>query len=302
MNLSEKIKELRKQYKLSQEQLADKIGVSRQAITKWETGGGLPDVENILSIAALFNISVDELLSAEKSECHPDFFINESVTEYDIDFAKHYDFNIGDAYEIVIQGSDSEKLKVRLASKLIDKLESKYKVKLDDDKNRIDISVKNIGTSKTQTKNALYVIISLPLKFLTGLEISAITSALKIHNIEIELLEYDGKVNFVKTSNFHGHLELNCSCDVEITCDDLDGRLDVNQISAASIIHIPSGTDYFAKVKGSSNKLLFTRDGKPIEPAISKDSDTVIELNGRNSELIINEYTMSPVKAKEASL
>ena len=302
MNLSEKIKELRKQYNLSQEQLADKIGVSRQAITKWETGGGLPDIENIILIAALFNISVDELLSAEKPKSHPNFFINESVTEYDIDFAKHYDFDIGDAHEIVIQGSDTEKLKVRLASKLLDKLESKYKVKLDEHKNRIDISVKNTGVGKTQTKDALYIIISLPLKFLAGLEISAAVSTLKIRDIEIESLEYDGKVNTVKTSSFHGHLELNCSCDMEITCDGLYGRIDVNQISAASVIHIPAGTDYFAKTKGGSNKLLFTRDGKPIEPAINEESDNIIGLNGMNSELIINEYTMLPIKAQEVSL
>lgn len=88
MNLPEKIKELRKQYDLSQEQLADKIGVSTQAITKWETGGGLPDIENLVSIAALFNIAIDELLSAEKLKEHPDFLLNESVTEYDIDLAK----------------------------------------------------------------------------------------------------------------------------------------------------------------------------------------------------------------------
>lgn len=300
VNLSEKIKELRKQYNLSQEQLAGKIGVSRQAITKWETGGGLPDIENILSIAALFNTSVDELLSAEKLKGRSGFFICESVTEYDIDLAKHYDFNIGDAHEIIVQGSDTEKLKVMLASKLLDNLESKYKVKLDEHKNRIDINLKSINVGKAQTKDALYVILSLPVKFIAGLEISAAASVLSIRNVKMESLEYEGKVNSVQINNFDGHLELDCSCDMEITCGDLRGQISVNQISAASIIHIPSGTDYLAKAKGRSNKLLFTRDGKPWELDANEEADNMIELNGMNSELIINEYTILP--AKEGAL
>jgi len=302
MNLPARIRGLRKQYDLSQEQLADKIGVSRQAITKWETGGGLPDIENLISIAALFNVAIDELLSSEKLKDSPDLFLNESVTEYDIDLAKHYDFNIGDAHEIVIQGSDSEKLKVRLASKLLAKLESKYKVKLDDHKNRIDINVKNMKVGKTQTRDALYIIISLPQKFLAGLEISAEASALKIRDVEIGLLEFSGKVNSVQTNNFHGRIELDCSCDMEITCGDLCGQIDVNQISAASVIHIPSGTDYVAKAKGHSNRLLFTRDGKAIEPTADGVADNRIELNGMNAELIIDEYTKFPLKTKAMSL
>ncbi len=302
VNLPEKIKGLRRQYNLSQEQIADKIGVSRQAITKWETGGGLPDIENLISIAALFNVSVDELLSAEKLREHSDFFLNESVTEYDIDLSKHYDFYIGDAHEVVIQGSDTEKLKVRLASKLLDKLESKYKIKLDDRKNRIDIGVKNIDVGKTQTQDALYIIISLPQKFLAGLEISASASALKIRNVKIGSLEFSGKVSSVQTSNFHGHLELDSSCNMEITCGDLYGQIDVNQISAASIIHVPAGTGYFAKVKGHSNRLLFTRDGKESEPVLDVKSDHRIELSGINSELIIDEYTRLAEKTKEVSL
>lgn len=66
MDFSEKLRSMRKEYKMSQEQLAEKLNVSRQAITKWETGGGLPDIENVLAIAELFQISLDELLSAKK--------------------------------------------------------------------------------------------------------------------------------------------------------------------------------------------------------------------------------------------
>lgn len=68
MTFSEKLKEARKNTGLSQEQLAEKLCVSRQAVTKWETGKGLPDVENIKAISALLNVSIDYLLSQEDSD------------------------------------------------------------------------------------------------------------------------------------------------------------------------------------------------------------------------------------------
>ena len=67
MTFAEKLKSLRKQASMSQEQLAEKLGVSRQAVTKWETDTGIPDLENIKSISSLFDISIDELLSNEKA-------------------------------------------------------------------------------------------------------------------------------------------------------------------------------------------------------------------------------------------
>lgn len=60
--LSETIKTLRKQAGMSQEQLAGRLNVSRQAVTKWETAAGTPDVENLRAISALFQISLDDLL------------------------------------------------------------------------------------------------------------------------------------------------------------------------------------------------------------------------------------------------
>lgn len=60
--LSEKIKELRKKEGLTQEQLAEKLNVSRQAIAKWESGHGTPDIENIKNISHYFHVSIDYLL------------------------------------------------------------------------------------------------------------------------------------------------------------------------------------------------------------------------------------------------
>lgn len=62
MTLGEKVKAGRLQVGMTQEELAEKLNVSRQAITKWETNRGIPDVVNLKGIAELFDVSVDYLL------------------------------------------------------------------------------------------------------------------------------------------------------------------------------------------------------------------------------------------------
>ena len=61
-SFGEKLKNARKSAKLTQEQLAERLGVSRQAITKWEADKGLPDIENIKLISKALNVSIDYLL------------------------------------------------------------------------------------------------------------------------------------------------------------------------------------------------------------------------------------------------
>ena len=61
MTLGEKIREARRKCGLSQEQLAEKMSVSRSAIAKWETDKGLPDVGNLKILARLLSVSVDQL-------------------------------------------------------------------------------------------------------------------------------------------------------------------------------------------------------------------------------------------------
>ena len=60
--LGEKIKEMRKKFGLSQEELASIMNVSRQAITKWESDGGLPDISNLQELSKVFGITIDYLL------------------------------------------------------------------------------------------------------------------------------------------------------------------------------------------------------------------------------------------------
>ena len=62
MSLGERIQQLRKTRGLSQEQLADSLNVSRQAISKWETDQSSPEIENILALSSVFSVTTDELL------------------------------------------------------------------------------------------------------------------------------------------------------------------------------------------------------------------------------------------------
>ncbi len=66
--ISEKIYMLRKKNNLSQEELAEKIGVSRQAISKWESGTSLPEIEKLISLSEYFNVSIDYLVKEQAED------------------------------------------------------------------------------------------------------------------------------------------------------------------------------------------------------------------------------------------
>lgn len=63
MTFGEKIKKLRTENNLTQEQLAEKLYVTRTAVSKWETDRGLPAIDTLKEIAELFNVSLDSLIS-----------------------------------------------------------------------------------------------------------------------------------------------------------------------------------------------------------------------------------------------
>ena len=68
MTLGEKIQYYRKQNKLSQEELAARVGVSRQAVSKWELGDATPEVDKLVALAKAFGVTTDELLSSKEPE------------------------------------------------------------------------------------------------------------------------------------------------------------------------------------------------------------------------------------------
>lgn len=85
MLLSEKIIYLRKKNLWSQEKLAEKIGVSRQAVSKWETGDSEPEISKLRLLAANFDVSIDWLLSSEDPiENKDQFFVSREESAEDV--------------------------------------------------------------------------------------------------------------------------------------------------------------------------------------------------------------------------
>ncbi|MBR2380980.1 MAG: helix-turn-helix domain-containing protein [Clostridia bacterium] len=68
LETANRLYELRKKHNLSQEELAEKLGVSRQAVSKWERSEASPDTDNLIALAKIYDLSLDELIYGEKEE------------------------------------------------------------------------------------------------------------------------------------------------------------------------------------------------------------------------------------------
>ncbi|MCC3863749.1 helix-turn-helix domain-containing protein [Terrisporobacter petrolearius] len=62
------LKELRKNHRYTQEEVAEKISVSRQAVAKWENGETIPDINNCIALAELYGVSLDDLVNHSKQK------------------------------------------------------------------------------------------------------------------------------------------------------------------------------------------------------------------------------------------
>ncbi|MCM1039342.1 MAG: helix-turn-helix domain-containing protein [Ruminococcus sp.] len=293
MTFAEKLRSLRKQAGMSQENLAEKLGVSRQAVTKWETDAGIPDIENIVAVSELFGVSIDELLARGKGSDISDLkeqkdFLFESVTEYDIDEPKHYDMKFGGAKRLVIGGYAGEKLRVRLVSDTLSTLQSDFKVKIDDIKRRIDVDViRKNGMTEATAKEAVTIFVNLPSPYLGKIEAAVNAETVEVNTLECDSIELDTKAQHMVLDGVAGTVEVNCNLDMDIVCRTLSGAVEINQISATSRISVPEDTVFTTRVKGIGTSISFEKEGKRVEPFAVADSENVIELNGLKSELVI---------------
>jgi len=290
MTLEEQIKHYRKQAGLSQEKMAEIIGVSRQAITKWENGTGIPDISNLVAIAELFQISVDELLSNEKTEKKQSDYIYESRTEYDIDGKKNFDIKLGGAYSVDLKAYDGEKIVVTLLSNVYKKLQADYKVKIDDIKNRIDIDLIRLnGASETAAKESLVVRISIPSRYIGKIELSVNTGICNIEDIENEIIEITGKISEVTLQGNKSEIEIDSNLDMQIKVLSHEGALEINQVSATSRLTIPSGYNFRCAKKGIATSVYYEKHDQKVDDFSNAEADNYIEFNGMKSELVIVE-------------
>lgn len=288
MTLAEKLKSIRKQAGMSQEQLAEKLGVSRQAVTKWETDAGIPDIENVMAISALFDISMDELLSNEKGAKKPTDYLFESITEYDIDEPKRFDMKFGGAKKFVLSGCESEKIRIRLVSNTLSTLQNDFKVKIDDIRKRIDVDVnRRNGVSEAKAKEDVSIFVQIPSPYIWKIECAVNADTVEIRSLECDSIELDVKTPHIALEDVSGTVEINCNLDMEVVCHSLNGEVDINQVSATSKIYIPKDTVFTAVTKGIGTSISYENDGQQTERFDTPDAENIIELNGIKSELVI---------------
>ena len=286
--ISMRIRKLRKQAKLSQEMMAEKIGVSRQAITKWETGLGVPDIENLVAIADLFKLSLDELMGRDiEHETLAKDYLYESVTEYDIDGKKDFDISFMGANKLKLYAYEGEKVKVILLSDTISDIQNELKTKIDDIKRKIDIDIKRVGNlSETVAKNELTIKILIPQLYIGEVDLNGNTNMLELKNLELDNVEFSGKAKEIALENIKSHIEIDTNEDAKLYVKNVEGALDINQLSATSKLYIASTDEFGFVTKGVLNKVLCKQDTLNIKE-VSEEPKLVIELNGIKSELSI---------------
>lgn len=280
MLFNEKLKKLRKEEGLTQEQLAEKLNVSRQAITKWETGEGVPDIENIKQISNLFNVTIDELLKEEKNINIEKREKYSYVEELEIDHSKHFDINICKIQELNILSNNEEKVRVEVLSSENENLNEIFKVEFDNMYNKLDIDIKN--NKKIEKVDNVKINFYIPEKYIDEIEVKTKAKTMNVADLEIQKLEFDGEIKYVNVKDVKGEIVLNASkCDIEADYNRFEGKLEVNTINSTSRVQIPKDTKYRTVLKGTKNQFVNEKN--------DEESTNVLELNGINSKMIILE-------------
>ena len=274
MTLGETIKYYRSQLSMSQTELGDKIGVSRQAVTKWETDTGIPDINNIKSLAKVFHISIDTLLSHHIDTPYV------SKIEYDLDTPKDFDINLGTLGNVSIEGYEGEKLLIQLSSSSYSDLQKDFKMKFDDNKERLDIDLMTKEYVTKIQRREVNLSIMLPVHYIRKVECNVLPSSMSMSHVTSDSIELDIKTSTLDLKDIHGHIEIDCNIDMIINIDTIDGKLDLNAVRCSSQLNITSPSHFKTISKGIRTRIIYEKD-------IDEESDNQIELNGIMSELMI---------------
>lgn len=289
-SLPDTIRTLRRAAGLSQEQLADQLGVSRQAVTKWETGIGTPDLENVVAVARLFGVTVDALLGAagladEHDAADPG--VSRSVTQCDVvDGVRDFDIAYGHARTVTLRSAVVGKIRVELASASIVDVAGAFKVGLDTEGRSYDIEVRRVAeTTATAARRSLDVLVEIPAGIDAHVELSGSADEVRLADLQAGHVEVGGRFARLALDQVAGRVEVDTSADLGIVCHSLPDRLEVNQIGATSWIEL-AGTEeeapaFSTRCRGLGNKVL-------LEDLVeTPGAEHVIELAGMKSELTI---------------
>ncbi len=288
MDFGDKLKQYRLNEGLSQEQLAEKMGVSRQAITKWETKRGLPDVENMIILAEIFKLTLDELVLEEVKKQEEKPVVYESETVYDIDTQKHFDVNLGGARRITLKTGVDEKIHIRLSSETLSDIASLFKIKLDEKKNKLDVDLLNKkGVSRFEAQESVDITLLLPEKFTEHTEVSASVKELFLEDLRLSRLEYDGDAEKIYIRDTEGSIELTSKTDYEIFISGNCTQLDVNQFKAKTVVHLEDVESYKLLNNGRKCNIITRQNGELIELEQNENTQNTISTSGIFSELIV---------------
>ncbi|WP_242246647.1 helix-turn-helix domain-containing protein [Bacillus cereus group sp. BfR-BA-01523] len=100
MNLGEQLKKLRESKGFSQEDVAKKIGVTRQAVYKWENDKSYPDIDNLILLSEMYNVTLDELIKGNQN-----FKEKIHIDEEDEDFEKENEFGFYIGFGLLIMSA-----------------------------------------------------------------------------------------------------------------------------------------------------------------------------------------------------
>lgn len=151
----------------------------------------------------------------------------QSETIYDIDRNMHFDIHLGSAKKIVLASGEDEKLHVKLESETLSELHSLFKIKLDENRGKLDVDcVKKKGISRYEIEDAVVVSILMPVDYAKHCELEASAKELELTGLKLERLEYDGDAGTVRINNCTGSLEFTAKTNYELFVENIDGGID----------------------------------------------------------------------------
>lgn len=135
LETANRLYELRKKHNLSQEELAEKLGVSRQAVSKWERSEASPDTDNLIALAKIYELSLDELIYGEKEEKKEETKENTSAES---DESVYIDIDDGEdkvkicPEGILVEEKNGNTVKININGKIMEKVIKKIEDNIDE--------------------------------------------------------------------------------------------------------------------------------------------------------------------------
>lgn len=138
LETANRLYELRKKHNLSQEELAEKLGVSRQAVSKWERSEASPDTDNLIALAKIYDLSLDELIYGEKEEKEKSEEEIKENTSSKSDESVYIDIDDGEdkvkigPEGILVEEKNGNTVKININGKIMEKVIKKIEDKIDE--------------------------------------------------------------------------------------------------------------------------------------------------------------------------